>query len=123
MAPSHPPSAPDFLLSLAKPYPVWYNGVQRENRAHFERQPEAMIPMEACEAFLRETWPGLEDMDLPALEQALQSAQERIEDLDNQEPEMDSEGYEDWANLRENMEDLVEDVLDLLDAKSVEEGE
>lgn len=79
--------------------------------------------MEACEAFLRETWPALEDMDLPALEQALQSAQERIEDLDNQEPEMDSEGYEDWANLRENMEDLVEDVLDLLDAKSVEEGE
>ena len=73
--------------------------------------------MEACEAFLRETWPTLEGMDYPNLEQALQSAQEWIEDLDNQEPEMDSENYEDWANLRENMEDLVEDIIDLMEAE------
>ncbi len=73
--------------------------------------------MEACEAFLRETWPILEGLDYPNLQLAMEAAQGRIEVLDEDEPAPDEENYEDWANLRENMEDLVEDIMDLMEAE------
>ena len=74
--------------------------------------------MEECNAFLKKTWPALEDMDLPSRQQALEAAQDWIDVLDDQEPETDDEADEAfaaWANLRENMEDLVEDIMDLLE--------
>ena len=40
----------------------------------------------------------------------------RIEDLDAAEPKnMNSEAYEEWGDLHEELEDLVDDVLDRLD--------
>ena len=58
----------------------------------------------------------LEGMSREALQDYLRTALERIEALDEQEPEdMGSEAYEDWGDRHEELEDLADEIRDLLD--------
>ncbi|MDD5930956.1 MAG: hypothetical protein PUC45_00640 [Oscillospiraceae bacterium] len=60
--------------------------------------------------------PDLEGMSREALQDYLRTVLERIEALDEQEPEdMGSEAYEDWGDLHEELEDLADEIRDLLD--------
>ena len=48
--------------------------------------------------------------------QRVEQLRERIEQLDAAEPKnMNSEAYEEWGDLHEELEDLVDDVLDRLE--------
>ena len=60
--------------------------------------------------------PDLDEMDREALTAYLEQLRTRIEELDAAEPKnMNSEAYEEWGDLHEELEDLVDDVLDRLD--------
>lgn len=60
--------------------------------------------------------PDLDSMDKDALLAYLEQLRSRIEELDAAEPKnMNSEAYEEWGDLHEELEDLVDDVLDRLD--------
>ena len=60
--------------------------------------------------------PDLGEMDRDALTAYLEQLRARIEELDAAEPKnMNSEAYEEWGDLHEELEDLVDDVLDRLD--------
>ena len=55
-------------------------------------------------------------MPQEALLSYLEELRARIEALDAVEPKnMNSEAYEEWGDLHEELEDLVDDVLDRLD--------
>ena len=55
-------------------------------------------------------------MDKDALLSYLDQLRARIEQLDEAEPKnMNSESYEEWGDLHEELEDLVDDVLDRLE--------
>lgn len=60
--------------------------------------------------------PDLDSMDKAALITYLEQLRAQITQLDAAEPKnMNSEAYEEWGNLHEELEDLVDDVLDRLD--------
>ena len=60
--------------------------------------------------------PDMDEMDREALTAYLEQLRARIEELDAAEPRnMNSEAYETWGDLHEELEDLVDDVLDRLD--------
>ena len=60
--------------------------------------------------------PDLDSMDKEALLAYLEQLRAQIEELDEAEPKnMNSEAYEEWGDLHEELEDLVDDVLDRLD--------
>ena len=60
--------------------------------------------------------PDLDEMDREALTAYREHLRARIEELDAAEPKnMNSEAYEEWGDLHEELEDLVDDVLDRLD--------
>ena len=58
----------------------------------------------------------IDSMDKDALLSYLEQLRARIGELDDAEPKnMNSEAYEAWGELHEELEDLVDDVLDRLD--------
>lgn len=60
--------------------------------------------------------PNLNSMDKEALLTYLEQLRAQIEELDAAEPKnMNSEAYEEWGDLHEELEDLVDDILDRLD--------
>ena len=71
--------------------------------------------MERIGAFL-EAVPELEGLDAPALEQYRAQTQQMIDDLDAQEPRSEkSEAYDTWAELHEDLEDVLDEILDLME--------
>ena len=62
--------------------------------------------------------PDLRAMDKDALQDRLEQLRALIAQLDENEPEdMESEEYEDWGELHEELEDLLDDVIDQLEAR------
>ena len=60
--------------------------------------------------------PDLDSMDKEALLTYLEQLRAQIEELDAAEPKnMNSEAYEEWGDLHEELEDRVDDILDRLD--------
>jgi hypothetical protein len=60
--------------------------------------------------------PNLNSMDKEALLTYLEQLRAQIEELDAAEPKnMNSEAYEEWGDLHEELEDQVDDILDRLD--------
>ena len=60
--------------------------------------------------------PDIYAMDRGELEQYLAQLREKIELLDEQEPDdMESEAYEVWGEQHEDLEDLADEILELLD--------
>ena len=60
--------------------------------------------------------PDLDSMDKEALLAYLEQLRAQIQELDAAEPKnMNSEAYEEWGDLHEELEDLVDDILDRLD--------
>ena len=60
--------------------------------------------------------PDIDTMDPAALRAYLKQLRARIAALDEAEPKnMNSETYEEWGQLHEELEDLADDVLDRLD--------
>ena len=60
--------------------------------------------------------PDLDLMDKEALLAYLEQLRSRIEELDAAEPKnMASEEYEEWGDLHEELEDIVDDILDRLE--------
>lgn len=60
--------------------------------------------------------PELDSLDKAGLLAYLDHLRARIEALDEAEPKnMNSEAYEEWGDLHEELEDLVDDILDRLD--------
>ena len=56
------------------------------------------------------------EMDLQQLQAHYAAMQEELHALDAKEPKnMNSEAYEEWGDLHEELEDLVDDVLDRLE--------
>ena len=61
--------------------------------------------------------PDLDQMNRDELLSYLEQLQALIEQLDTDEPsDMESEEYEAWGDRHEELEDLVDDVLDRLEA-------
>ena len=64
----------------------------------------------------RKEEPDISIMDRGSLLAYLEELRARIETLDAAEPKnMNSEAYEEWGDLHEELEDLVDDVLDRLE--------
>lgn len=64
----------------------------------------------------RQEEPDMDSMDKDALLSYLEQLRAQIEELDAAEPKnMNSEAYEEWGELHEELEDLVDDILDRLD--------
>jgi hypothetical protein len=60
--------------------------------------------------------PDLDSMDKESLLAYLEQLRTQIEELDAAEPKnMNSEAYEEWGDLHEELEDRVDDILDRLD--------
>ena len=60
--------------------------------------------------------PDLDAMDRDALREYLKELRFRMEELDEKEPRnMNSEAYEEWGDRREELEDLMDEILDRLD--------
>jgi hypothetical protein len=60
--------------------------------------------------------PDLDSMDKESLLAYLEQLRTQIEELDAAEPKnMNSEAYEEWGDLHEELEDRVDDILDSLD--------
>lgn len=60
--------------------------------------------------------PDIENMDREELKACLQEVRERIADLDEREPaNMESEEYEAWGDLHEELEDLADEIMDRLE--------
>ena len=71
--------------------------------------------MERIETFLEEV-PELEHLSREALEQYRAETRQIITDLDALEPRSEtSEAYDQWAQLHEDLEDLLDEILDLLE--------
>ena len=59
---------------------------------------------------------SIEEMDLEQLKAYQAELLEELAALDAKEPKnMNSEAYEEWGDLHEELEDLVDDVLDRLE--------
>ena len=66
--------------------------------------------------YLASAWDRLDQMDETALRSLLRDVEERLSDLDAEEPEdMDSEAYEEWADRHEELEDLADELMDRLE--------
>lgn len=66
--------------------------------------------------YLASAWERLDQMDETALRSLLRAVEERLSDLDAEEPEdMDSEAYEEWADRHEELEDLADELMDRLE--------
>lgn len=62
-------------------------------------------------------WEDLETMSRQELLNCLETVQEQIARLDEEEPEdMDSEAYDDWGDRHEALEDLADEITDRLEA-------
>ena len=62
-------------------------------------------------------WEDLETMSRQELLNCLETVQEQIARLDEEEPEdMDSEAYDDWGDRHEELEDLADEITDRLGA-------
>ena len=60
--------------------------------------------------------PEVADMNLEELRQYWQEIEEKIADLDEEEPEdMDSEAYDDWADRHEALEDIRDEIEERLE--------
>ena len=60
--------------------------------------------------------PEVADMNLEELRQYWQEIEEKIADLDEEEPEdMDSEAYDDWADRHETLEDIRDEIEERLE--------
>ena len=60
----------------------------------------------------------LRTLDESALQDRLEQLRALIAQLDESEPDdMESEEYEDWGDLHEELEDLLDDVLDQLESR------
>ena len=60
--------------------------------------------------------PDIEVMDREELKACLQEVHERISDLDEREPaDMNSEEYESWGDLHEELEDLADEIVERLE--------
>lgn len=60
--------------------------------------------------------PDIDTMDREELKACLQEVQERIADLDEREPsDMNSEEYEAWGDLHEELEDLADEIVERLE--------
>ena len=60
--------------------------------------------------------PEVADMNLEELRQYWQEIEEKIADLDEEEPEdMDSEAYDDWADRHEMLEDIRDEIEERLE--------
>ena len=58
----------------------------------------------------------LEDMDAEQLRACLEEVEELLAEHDRHEPKnMNSEEYEEWGDRREELEDLMDEILDRLD--------
>ena len=58
----------------------------------------------------------IEVMDREELKACLQEVHERISDLDEREPaDMNSEEYESWGDLHEELEDLADEIMERLE--------
>ncbi len=61
-------------------------------------------------------WEDLETMSRQELLNCLETVQEQIARLDEEEPEdMDSEAYDDWGDRHEALEDLADEITDRLE--------
>ena len=61
-------------------------------------------------------YPDLDDMTLEQLKECYEETRQRIEALDAQEPaDMESEAYENWGDIHEELEDLLDDLQDRLE--------
>ena len=68
-------------------------------------------------SFLTRT-PDLRAMDEAALQDRLEQLRALIDQLDENEPDdMESEEYEEWGDLHEELEDLLDDVIDQLESR------
>lgn len=66
--------------------------------------------------YLASAWDRLDQMDETALRSLLRAVEERLSNLDAEEPEdMDSEAYEEWADRHEELEDLADELMDRLE--------
>lgn len=71
--------------------------------------------IERIETFLEEE-PELEHLSREELEQYRAETRQIITDLDALEPRSEtSEAYDQWAQLHEDLEDLLDEILDLLE--------
>ena len=62
-------------------------------------------------------WEDLETMSRQELLNCLETVQEQIARLDEEEPEdMDSEAYDDWGDRHEELEDLADEITERLEA-------
>lgn len=62
-------------------------------------------------------WEDLETMSRQELLNCLETVQEQIARLDEEEPEdIDSEAYDDWGDRHEELEDLADEITDRLEA-------
>ena len=62
-------------------------------------------------------WEDLEAMSRQELLNCLETVQEQIARLDEEEPEdMDSEAYDDWGDRHEELEDLADEITEQLEA-------
>ena len=71
--------------------------------------------MARIEAFL-EALPEIDSLTAQELEQYRAQTQQMIADLDALEPRSEkSEAYDAWAELHEDLEDVLDEILDCLD--------
>ena len=60
--------------------------------------------------------PDIDAMDREGLAACLKEVRERIADLDEREPaDMESEEYDAWGDLHEELEDLADEIMDRLE--------
>ena len=70
---------------------------------------------EQMEQFL-DAIPDIGQMDLETLKQYREKTEQAIRDLDQLEPRSEtSEAYERWAELHEDLEDTLDELLDCLE--------
>ena len=66
--------------------------------------------------FLSSAWDRLDGMDAEALRALLRQVQDRLTDLDGEEPEdMACEAYDHWAERHEELEDLADELTERLE--------
>ena len=69
--------------------------------------------LQSCEALAQRETNGLDE---PQLRNLLTEVREKLRQMDEIEPaDMDSEAYETWTDVHEQMEDLQDEILDVLD--------
>lgn len=71
--------------------------------------------MERIEAFLEDV-PDIDELDAQELAQYRVLTQQMIADLDALEPRSEkSEAYDHWAELHEDLEDVLDEILDCME--------